>query len=169
LTENDTNENGSREFLLLSVLLTVLIYVASVAVIRTIGWVPHLTKTAWWGLSASVLAIIIKMLFGDLVKGDNKIDWAQHGYDLCIMTLGTSLITVAYQFASSDINGKALLIPFITIGLTLLGVVLAGGNLNAIEKGKAKRPGFLKALNICAGVVAISLNVLIIVTKEPVR
>ena len=148
---------------------TALVIVAFVAAIRVLVATP-LSDGASLAVGATAIAVLLKILLGYSASKD--FDFHNHGYDLCIMTLGTSLTAGASLYAY-DLNKVKSFILLIVIAflMALFFTLMAAINLKEINEFVKAHPGkrapALRTLaNMFLGVVSLGFNLLIVVTKS---
>lgn len=164
---NGQNDDARKDFL---VALAVTAAISAAIIIILDYWRAGSTisqggRYALWGTFA---ALILKMLISDW--GNKKFEWHKHGYDMCIMTLGTSLTTLAYELSKDEwIKKKIIFLGLLFLG-SMAATLLAGGNSRSIEASAKAHPAvrrpFLEWTNIVLGTVAIGLNLYILVVKD---
>jgi hypothetical protein len=127
-----------------------------------------ISSSGWWALGGATAALIIKMFISDY--GAKKFEWHKHGYDMCIMTLGTSLTALAYAFASDEFGREQLRYLGVVFVLAMIATFFTAGNSREIEVGAKDNPPkkcvSLKLANIVFGIFAIMMNLYVLVVKD---
>jgi hypothetical protein len=148
---------------------TVLIVAAFIAAFRLVHAAGGLTSGAQLAIGATTLAVLLKIFLGYFASKD--FDFHNHGYDLCIMTLGTSLTagTSLYAYDLNKVKGFILLIALafiIAIVFTLTAAVNVAEIKKALASNPSQRPSALRTLaNLLLGSVSMGFNLLIVISK----
>ncbi|WP_122580700.1 hypothetical protein [Pseudomonas viridiflava] len=170
--------------LLGAVLVTAGLAIGSAYVLEALDWIGPLQPKAWWMLSVVTLGLLFKLLFGDLATGEFK--YYKHGYDLCVLTMGSAMASLCLQL-QSELNlfpglsarvseDLALTIsdgPISQVRVLLFLVFLASSFFalltakiaRAIKDGNSRGNGALALINFCFGSAMLGGYVLILITK----
>lgn len=76
-----------------------------------LGLVPALLPRAWFVLGCAAVILILETILGDIVSG--KSSYHQHGFEICVTTMGASLSGAAAQMVTEGnlfpgLNGSYL-------------------------------------------------------------
>lgn len=170
--------------LLGALLVTVVLALGSAFIFQALGWITPLQPKGWWMLGIIVLGLLFKLLFGDLASGE--FNYYKHGYDLCVLTMGSAMASVCLQLQSdADLfPGLTAMIPPnlastftanpASISVLLLFLVFMASSFctlltariaRTIKEGKSRGNGGLAVINFCCGSAMLGGYVLILVTK----
>jgi hypothetical protein len=153
-----------RDPFLLALLTTVLVSLAIMSGFRFFGLNPPISEGGWYGLWGAFIALVLKMLIADW--GHKQFEAHKHGYDMCIMALGTALTTLAYELSKEPPIRRRIVFLGVLFLLALGGTFIAGGNTRSIESNTTNKPALLKWMNIGFGFLAIGLNLFFLVVKD---
>lgn len=147
---------------------TTLICVLSFGIFYHWGHQWNISDSGWWALDGASAALILKMFISDYAA--KRFEWHKHGYDMCIMTLGTSLTALAYALASDEFPREQLRYLGLLFVVAMIATFLTAGNSRDIEKGATRNPPkkcvSLKLTNIVLGIFAITMNLYVLVVKD---
>jgi len=156
--------NYDREQFLKGLGLTVLTALAMLVGFRFLGNNPPISEGGWYALWGAFGALVVKMLVSDW--GLKAFEAHKHGYDMCIMALGTSFSTLAYELSKDPLVRRRVVFLLVLSLFAFVGTLVTGGNSRSIESNTTKVPGMLKWVNIGLGSLAIALNLFFLVVKD---
>jgi hypothetical protein len=154
----------SRDTFLVAFLVTGLFSIAVLGGFWFFGTNPPISEGGWYALCGAFAALVLKMLVADW--GHKEFEAHKHGYDMCVMALGTALSTLAYELSKEPLVRRRIVFLFVLFLLALVGTFLAGGNTRSIESRTTSKPAALKWMNIGLGFLAIGLNLFFLVVKD---
>jgi hypothetical protein len=170
--------------LLGAVLVTAALAIGSAYALEALHWIGPLQPKAWWMLSVVTLGLLFKLLFGDLAAGEFK--YYKHGYDLCVLTMGSAMASLCLQL-QSELNlfpGLSAIVPenfaselssepasqvrfllFLVFLASCFFALLTAKIARVIKDGNSKGNGGLAVINFCFGSAMLGGYVLILITK----
>ena len=119
---------------------TTLICVLSFGIFYHWGHQWNISGSGWWALGGAAAALILKMFISDYAA--KKFEWHKHGYDMCIMTLGTSLTTLAYASALDEFQFPREELRYLQLlfFVAMIATFVTARNSRDIEEGTTRKP-----------------------------
>lgn len=170
--------------LLGAVLVTAALAIGAAYALEALHWIGPLQPKAWWMLLVVTLGLLFKLLFGDLATGEFK--YYKHGYDLCVLTMGSAMASLCLQL-QSELNlfpGLSAVVPenlalalsdepvsqvrfllFLVFLASCFCALLTAKVARAIKDGNSRGNGGLAVVNFCLGSAMLGGYVLILITK----
>lgn len=144
-----------------------------------------MSPKALWVLLIAWAAIAFKTLFGDLALG--RFDYHKHGYDFCIITLGSSMASLGMQIVSDEdlfsglpsmfpmglieklapgdyFSQRVILLLLIFFASSILAL-LAAGNSRSILNETAKNTWSLSLLNFILGTGIFGFYIFLLIAR----
>jgi hypothetical protein len=160
---------AAAQKLALSAAVTLIVIATAATCLRLYGVVPAYTAKTWGALVGALIALAVKWIIQGLVKDDHM--FQKQGYDLCVMSLSTSLtafvaVFVLFFFGPSTID-DALKMQTRNFGVLAAAVSIVTGVAALIMKNidKNKDEGAGSLIVFVMGSALFIVNVYIILTK----
>lgn len=153
-------------------------------ILSDLGLIYPLTSNSWVILLITGITISMKTILGDFISGEFM--YHKHGYDFCIVALGTSMSGLSLQiladkslfpglqhapfisFVSQNItsaeNVAIAYLSFILI-ISIFATLLTARISKSINHDSPRFPDLLSILNFSIGSGIIGMYLLLIITK----
>lgn len=175
----DTLRGRPSKKIFAGIAATAVVVIATPYLLGYLGWIKPLGGTGWWVLLLVGSALLIKIFAGDIANGEFL--FHKHGYDNCVMTLGSSFTALALQVTavkdlfpglaplsgvlSDPIRARILqLVAFFVISLLLtLCTARICRDIKDGKKGEGRGWAFA---NAAVGLALLGAYIALLVSKE---